>query len=63
MYFYDQKALDEFCKTLSPDSMPQLQRFKGLGEMMQDVLENMEMTGKGTVGRCHIKYCRTFTKG
>ena len=34
LYFYDQQSLDTFLKTLPSDSMPQLQRFKGLGEMM-----------------------------
>lgn len=35
VYFYDQQELDNYLATLPPGSPPpQLQRFKGLGEMM-----------------------------
>jgi len=34
VYLYDQAALDSHLKTLGPDVTVQLQRFKGLGEMM-----------------------------
>ena len=35
MYFYDQAALDEYLSTIGDkQSQLQLQRFKGLGEMM-----------------------------
>eukprot|EP00596_Hydrurales_sp_CCMP1899_P008502 CAMPEP_0119044612 /NCGR_PEP_ID=MMETSP1177-20130426/32989_1 /TAXON_ID=2985 /ORGANISM="Ochromonas sp, Strain CCMP1899" /LENGTH=676 /DNA_ID=CAMNT_0007015007 /DNA_START=402 /DNA_END=2432 /DNA_ORIENTATION=- len=33
-YLYDQVAMDAFMKTLPPNANPQIQRFKGLGEMM-----------------------------
>eukprot|EP01041_Mallomonas_annulata_P003474 gene3474-6916_t len=33
-YLYDQPALDAYLPTLGPDANPQIQRFKGLGEMM-----------------------------
>lgn len=32
-YLYDQPAMDDYMRTLS-DPAPQIQRFKGLGEMM-----------------------------
>jgi DNA gyrase subunit B len=33
-YLYDQAAFDSYMKTLPPTANPQIQRFKGLGEMM-----------------------------
>ena len=33
-YLYDQAAFDQYMSTLPPTANPQIQRFKGLGEMM-----------------------------
>lgn len=37
-YLYDQSVFDAYMKTLPSDSTPQIQRFKGLGEMMPNQL-------------------------
>lgn len=40
-YFYDQNELDAYLKTLPPNSAPPaMQRFKGLGEMMPEQVQN-----------------------